>query len=145
MKVKPPKKFEGDYTSIPWEEEYFTGRIDVLEPWPDLKQCVRRYYAVLLERTNLVPDQPPVAFDCSRSFLKAVDRYCQTGEEKLRLLDAVTKKVYNIPSSGLKDRPIREKPGLWHFYVSDYWRVYYRVKASLIRLERFCGHPKTHN
>jgi len=79
----------------------------------------------------------PSKFEYTEGFVKSLNKYCTTSSLKLKLIDALTKMIYRIPSSGLRDAPIEEREGLWHFYVSDSLRVFYRKEDNYILLEGF--------
>jgi len=113
------------------------------ELWPDLKKCVEIYFKIspaMQQYHNVLKE--PLDFEYSENFLKAVERYCTTNELKRQFIDALTKVVYRIPSSGLQDVKIKEMGDLYHFYVSFSFRVYYRKKDDHIVLEKFIVHKK---
>jgi len=113
------------------------------ELWPDLKKCVEIYFKIspsMQQYHNVL--KKPLDFEYSENFLKAVERYCTTNELKRQFIDALTKVVYKIPSSGLQDVKIKEMGDLYHFYVSFSFRAYYRKKDDLIILEKFIPHKK---
>uniref|UniRef100_A0A7V0Z648 Uncharacterized protein n=1 Tax=candidate division WOR-3 bacterium TaxID=2052148 RepID=A0A7V0Z648_UNCW3 len=113
------------------------------ELWPDLKKCVEIYFKIspsMQQYHNVLKE--PLDFEYSENFLKAVERYCTTNELKRQFIDALTKVVYKIPSSGLQDVKIKEMGDLYHFYVSFSFRVYYRKKDDHIILKKFIPHKK---
>lgn len=74
--------------------------------------------------------------------MKSLNKYCATDTLKLKLIHALTKIVYKIPCGGLCDTAIKERTDLWHFYVTNSWRVFYRKKNNYILLEELCSHKK---
>ncbi len=126
-----------------WDGDIEQGKTDVLDLWPNLKLCVGFYYKncpEMIQYRNIA--EKPIAFDCTKKFMRSLDKYCTTKTMRLRLIDELTRKVYRIPSAGLRDVPIKERSDLWHFYVTDSWRVFYRKKGNRILLEDFCPHKK---
>lgn len=115
----------------------------MLDSWPDLRLCVELYYKTspAMQQYHHTARQP-IEFDYTEKFSKSLDKHCTTKILKLRLIDALTKIVYKIPSGGLRDAPIKERINLRHFYVSDSWRVFYRKNNNYILLVEFCPHKK---
>ncbi len=131
------------FKNIKLGEDDFEEQVDPLSFWPDLKLCVEAYYNSQpeLKQHHCVARQR-IEFKYTDKFLKSLDRYCTTSNLKLKLIDALTRKVYGIPSSGLRDSPIKERPGLWHFYISYSWRVFYRKEDDYFLFEELCPHRK---
>jgi mRNA-degrading endonuclease YafQ of YafQ-DinJ toxin-antitoxin module len=144
LKVRRSIGVNEDYKNIPWEEEYFVAQPDILGAWPDLHACIRLLYEVRFMGKHPASGRPPIRFEYSKGFMKDLEKLCLTDGAKLRVLDALVKKIYCMPNTCLKDCPIKEKPGVWHFYISTSLRVFYRIHKDLIVFERFCRHPKTH-
>ena len=86
--------------------------------------------------------EQPVKFEYTEGFVKSLNKHCTTNSLKLKVIDALTKMIYRIPCSGLRDAPIKERNGLWHFYISNSLRVFYRKGDNYMLLEEFCAHKK---
>lgn len=115
----------------------------VLDPWPDVRLCVELYYNNHSEMKQYRKTiKEPIELECTELFYRSLNKNCKTKNLKIKLIDALTKMVYRIPCGGLHDTPIKERADLWHFYVSDTWRVFYRKKNNQIVLEEFCSHKK---
>ncbi len=113
------------------------------EAWPDLKKCVELYFKIspaMQQYHNVL--EKPLEFEYTEKFLKSVTKYCTTMPLKRQFIDALTKVVYKIPSSGLGDVQIKEMDDLYHFYVSFSFRAYYRKRDNKIILEKFIPHKK---
>lgn len=52
--------------------------------------------------------EKPLEFEYTEKFLKSVIKYCATMPLKKQFIDALTKVIYRIPSSGLGDVQIKE-------------------------------------
>ncbi|MGB3340466.1 MAG: hypothetical protein WBB37_03180 [bacterium] len=125
------------------DDEDTSQRLGVLDPWPDIKLCVEVYYKNHPEmRQYHYKINQPIEFECTEGFSRSLSKNCKTKTLRIKLIDALTKVVYKIPSGGLHDTPIKERADLWHFYVSDAWRVFYRKKNNYMVLEEFCSHKK---
>lgn len=113
----------------------------VLDAWPDLKRCTALYYDLCPEMAQYQGKKPPLEeLVCTTRFLKSLDRHCTTGSMRLRLIDALAKLLFRIPSTGLGDAPIKEKDDLRHLRISFLWRVFYQRDGDRIRLLEFCPH-----
>lgn len=131
------------YRKIIWDADDPNREPDILKWWPDIRRCVESYYGTSLEmRQYQRTAGPAMAFIWTDRFAKSLSKFCTTPKIKLQLIDALTKKVYKVRSSGLRDVPIKERSDLWHFYVSNSWRVFYRKKSGYILLDEFCPHKK---
>jgi hypothetical protein len=131
--------------NILWKDDTEEGPINVLDKWPDLKLCIKLHYQTdseMKQYHHIVRE--PAKFGFGEGFMKSVNRYCTTTSLKLKLIDSMTKIIYRIPSSGLRDASIKERPGLWHFYISASWRVFYRKSDDYMLFEEFCPHKKAH-
>lgn len=126
---------------ISTEEE--SPQLTAYDFWPDLKRCVAIYFNTHLgmKQYQLVKTEP-IKFVYTDKFKKSLVESCTTDAMKFQFIDALTKLIYKIPSSGLHDQPIKEKKDLRRFYVSYSWRVYYRRKKDHIVLEEFYPHNK---
>lgn len=147
-KLLPMKKSVRDYIiqrykTISFDEERPRQPNRMLDYWPDLKRCVEYYYEAYPEMHQYHGKAvKPIEFLYYGKFIKSLNKYCKTIALKTQFIDALTKIVYRIPSGGLCDKPIRERTDLWHFYVSNSWRVFYRKKKDLLILEEICPHKK---
>jgi len=115
----------------------------ILDLWPDIGKCVEIYFknhSEMKQYPNTI--KQPIEVECTESFLRSLDKNCKARDLRIKLIDAVSKLVYKIPCGGLHDTPIKERTDLWHFYVSDSWRVFYKKKNNYIVLEEFCSHKK---
>ena len=114
-----------------------------IDCWPDIKLCVETHYKNHPGiRRYHDTEQQPIEFQCSKKFMRSLNKYCTTDTLKLRLIHALTKIVYKIRCGGLCDTAIKERTDLWHFYVTNFWRVFYRKKNDYILLEELCSHKK---
>jgi hypothetical protein len=117
--------------------------VNVLGEWPDLKLCTELYYKTNPEMKQYQhTTREPARFGFSEGFMKSLNKYCTTKALKHKLIASMTKIIFRIPSSGLRDAPIKENPGLRHFYISASWRVFYSKKNDYILFEEFCPHKK---
>jgi hypothetical protein len=118
-------------------------RVDALDKWPDLRSCIDVHYRTSPDITQYHDNAAePATFSLNDGFMRSVDRYCTTKTMKLKLIDSMTKIIYRIPCSGLRDAPIKESPGLRHFYLSVSWRVFYRRTGDHFEFEELCPHKK---
>jgi len=132
------------FNDVNWDEDGTEVPVDPLAQWPNIKLCVESYYNSHPEMKQYHQTaRKPVEFRYTEKFMKSLDRYCTTIALKTKLIDALTKKVYGIPCSGLRDAPIKEKLGLWHFYITVSWRVFYRKEDDYLLFEEFSPHKKT--
>ncbi len=131
------------FKNIKWDEYGPDVEADPLTHWPDIKACVESsYYRHPEIQQHCHTGRKPAKFECTERFLKSLERYCTTKSLRLRLIDALTKKIYGVACSGLRDAPIKERNDLWHFYVSASWRVFYRKSNDGLVFEEFCPHKK---
>ena len=125
------------------DEENYPEQIKVMDVWPDIRLCVECYYKNHPEMKHYHnTKKQPVKLEYTEGFLRSLHKNCKTKSLRIKLIDALAKLVYKIPCGGLHDTPIKERADLWHFYVSDAWRVFYRKKNDRILLEEFCSHKK---
>jgi len=142
------KKSAKDYVYQRYKNTVFDEAIrpdlsNMLSGWPNLKRCVEFYFENNPEMKRYHGHEiEPLKFDYSGKFIKSLNKYCKTTILRTQFIDALTKIVYRIPAGGLCDTPIKERTGLWHFYVSNFWRVFYRKKTKCILLEEICPHQK---
>ena len=116
---------------------------EALGYWPDLHRCVESHCQSHPEimhyhRTR----KQPIEFRYGEKFTRSLNAHCTTASLRMKLVDKLTRIVHRIPGSGLRATPIRERADLWHFYVSDSWRVFYRKKSGIMVLEEFSPHKK---
>jgi hypothetical protein len=131
------------FKGLEWDRYGPDEAIDPLAGWPDLSACVASYMDLHPEmKQDGRTAGESAEFECSRRFLKSLDRYCTTRSLRLRLLDSLAKCAYRVPCRGLRERPIKERDGLWHFYISASWRVFYRKHGNRIVFEEFGPHKK---
>jgi len=130
------------HKKIRWDDTD-EATVNVLDKWPDLKLCMELHYKTSPEMKQYNHTiREPVKFGFSEGFIKSVNRYCTTKTLRFKLIDSMMKIVHRIPCSGLRDAPIKESPGLWHFYISVSWRVFYTKKDDYIIFEELCPHKK---
>ena len=128
---------------ITWADEPEESPDRTLENWPDLQRCLEAHYKTSPGfKQNQPTLEKPLRFGFAKGFVKSVDQYCTTKALQFKLIDSMAKVICRIPSSGMRDAPIKEKPGLRHFYVSAFWRVFYRKTDDYLRFEEFCPHKK---
>lgn len=143
MKDKTRKYLHNRYRKISWDETPPEEPIDALHCWPDLRTCVGQHYKTLPGTgKKYAGTAQPLTFECTDRFMKSLNKYCTSRKRKLQFIDALTKVVYRIPTTGLYDRAIKERADLRHFYVSRSWRVFYQKKENRIILENFGPHKK---
>jgi hypothetical protein len=131
------------YKRAVWEDKEPPDQTNVLDHWPDLKLCVESHYKTHpgMKRYHRTARQP-IEFKSTKKFMKSLNKHCTTDNLKSQFITALTKIVYKIPCGGLCDTAIKERTNLWHFYVSDSWRVFYRKKNNYILLEELSPHKK---
>jgi hypothetical protein len=131
---------------IRWNDEsddIALNRRMVLNAWPDLITCIDLYYRLNPTMAQYrKKSKPPMNMDCTARFTRSTDKYCITDELKIQVIDALTKLLFRIPSSGLGDVQIKEKTDLWHLRISYSWRVFYRKNENTIQLLELCPHKK---
>ena len=141
MKKSVRNYIYGRLKNIKWNEDNLEEQIDPLAHWPDIKQCVESYYNSHPEMKQYhTASIQPLNFEYTDGFMKSLNKYCTTSSLKLKLIDALTKMIYHIPCSGLRNAPIKERNDLWHYYVSDSWRVFYHKKDGYMSFEEICPH-----
>lgn len=133
----------GRFKKIKWDEDNSDEPVEPLVYCPDLKLCVESYYNSHpgMKQHHRVAEQP-VKFEYTEGFMKSLNKYCTISSLKLKVIDALTKMIYRIPISGLRDAPIKERDDLWHYYVSDSLRMFYRKGDNYMLLEELCSHKK---
>jgi len=111
--------------------------------WPNLTLCVKIHYkSHPWMKKYLHTVRKPIELRYIEKFMKSLNKHCTTDNLKSKLITALTKIVYKKPCSDLCDTAIKERTHLWHFYVSNFWRVFYKKKDGYILLEEFCPHKK---
>ena len=125
------------------DEENYPDPVKIMDVWPDIRLCVDCYYKNHPEMKQYHDSiKEPLKLAYTEGFLRSLNKNCKTRDLRIKLIYALTLLVYKIPNRGLHDTPIKERSDLWHFYVSDSWRVFYRKKNNHILLEEFCSHKK---
>jgi len=131
---------------IRWNDETDDEELNqrmVLAAWPDLDTCIELYYRLTPTMVQYrKKNEPPMNMDCTARFTRSTNKYCITDELKIQVIDALTKLVFRIPSSGLGDVQIKEKADLRHLRISYFWRVFYRKNENTIQLLELCPHKK---
>ncbi len=131
------------HKKIARDEEDPYKQSNILHAWPNLISCVEMHYKIhpAMKRHHHTIREP-IELRYTEKFMKSLKKHCTTDDLKSKFVAALTKIVYKIPCGGLCNTAIKERRDLWHFYVSNFWRVFYRKKNDYILLEEFCPHKK---
>lgn len=124
-----------------WDEDSWAEQLATLDWWPDLHRCVEFCFAANPDmRHHEAARARPLEFECTAAFSRSVDRFCQE-EEFIRrsLIKALTKKVYGIQDTGLRDERFRS---VRRFRVTRDFRVHYALENDVLVLLDF-GHHAT--
>ena len=123
---------------VVWDDESWARQLVIQEWWPNLGRCVELHFKTNPSMKNYPGvRERPVPFECTPTFLRTADRFCQTQQLRRSLIEALTKRVYGILDASLGDEPLRGKR---RFRVTDFWRVHYRLKDGRLVLEKFGPH-----
>ncbi len=146
MKKNAKIMYYSRHKKIRWndktDDEELNQRM-VLAAWPDLDTCVELYYRLNpMMAQHRKKNGPPMSMDRTARFARSINKHCTTDNLKLQVIDALTKLLFMVPSSGLGDVQIKEKTDLWHLRISYSWRVFYRKKDKAIQLLELCPHKK---
>ena len=128
---------EDYYLPLVWDQDSWTNQLHSQDSWPDLQRCVESYFQanVAMQRYPYAR-ATPIPFECTDSFWKSVENFCQPQMRRL-LVKAIAKKVYGILDSRLGDEPLGR---IRRFRVTSFWRVHYRQVGGRIVLDEFGEH-----
>jgi hypothetical protein len=121
-----------------WNDDTWATHLATQDWWPDLHRCVE-----LCFKTNPgMRDYPearddPIPFDWTQEFYRSLARFCVDRNLRRRLIEALTKRVYEILDASLGDEPLGDMRRL---RVTDFWRVHYYEEGDQLILEEFCRH-----
>lgn len=120
-----------------WDEASWVDRLSPLEDWPDLHRCVAICYQKNSGMQGYAgPMKEPRRFEYTSAFQKSIDAVLDS-DLRARIVDAVTKRVYEILDDGLRDEQFGK---MRRFRVSDFWRINYDVVNSTLVLVEFGKH-----
>ena len=137
VEIKSDEGLQVYVVPLVWDSISWNKRLALVDAWPDLRMCVERlFHSDIGLRDHPKVRRNPIPFECTESFWKSIDTYCEANMRPA-LIRAITKKVYGIWDASLGDESVGR---FRRFRVTSFWRVHYRDKGDRIILDQFGEH-----